>query len=99
MNGGYYLLDCKGLDLTSDSAQTIAGSWQDCVTALKVGKPIVAHNCIYGTGVPVSPVTCFGWYIAADEIVIVGATLHIHVKNNDKCTVVDVVPTVNAKKK
>lgn len=99
MNGGYYLLDCKGLDLTSASAQTISGSWNDCVTALKVGKPIVAHNCIYGTGVPVSPVTCFGWYIAADEIVIVGATLHIHVKNNDKCTVVDVVPTVGAKKK
>ena len=99
MNGGYYLLDCKGLDLTSASAQTINGSWADCVIALKAKKPIVAHNCIYGTGVPVSPVTCFGWYIAADEIVIVGATLHIHVKDDDKCTVVDVVPTVNAKKK
>ena len=97
MNGGSYLLDCKGLDLTSDSAQTIAGSWQDCVTALKVGKPIVAHNCIYGTGVPVSPVTCFGWYIAADEIVIVGATLHIHVKDDDTATVLDVVPTQQAK--
>ena len=99
MNGGYFLLDCKGLDLTSDSAQTISGSWNDCVTALKVGKPIIAQNCVYGTGKPVSPVTCFGWQLADDEIVIVGATLHIHVKDNDKCTVVDVVPTQQAKKK
>ena len=90
MNSGYYLLDCKGLDLSSDSAQTITGSWQDCVNALKVGKPIVAHNCVYGTGKKVSPVTCFGWQIAADEIVIVGATLHIHVKDNDTATVLDV---------
>lgn len=93
MNGGYYLLDCKGLDLSSASAQTITGSWQDSVNALKAGKPIVAHNCVYGSGKPVSPVTCFGWQIATDEIVIVGATLHIHVKDNDKCTVLDVVPS------
>lgn len=90
MNGGYYLLDCTGLDLTKDTAQTITGSWQNCVNALASNKPIIAHNCVYGSGVPVSPVTCFGWYIASDEIVIVGATLHIHVKNNDKCTVLDV---------
>ena len=66
MNGGYFLLDCKGLDLTEDTAQTISGSWQDCVDALKAGKPIIAHNCVYGSGVPVSPVTCFGWYIATE---------------------------------
>ena len=93
MNGGYFLLDCTGLDLTEDSAQTISGSWQNAVNALKSNKPIIAHNCVYGTGVKVSPVECFGWYIAADEIVIVGATLHIHVKDNDKCTVLDVVPS------
>ena len=93
MNGGYFLLDCTGLDLTKDTAQSISGCWQNAVNALKSNKPIIAHNCVYGTGVKVSPVECFGWYIAADEIVIVGATLHIHVKNNDTCTVLDVVPS------
>ena len=93
MNGGYFLLDCTGLDLTLDTAQSISGSWQNTVNALKSNKPIIAHNCVYGSGVKVSPVECFGWYIAADEIVIVGATLHIHVKNNDTCTVLDVVPS------
>lgn len=93
MNGGYFLLDCTGLDLTGESAQSITGCWQNAVNALKANKPIMAYNCVYGTGVKVSPVECFGWYIAADEIVIVGATLHIHVKDNDTCTVLDVVPS------
>ena len=92
MVGGYYLVDCKGLDLTGgDTPQEIAGIWDDAVTALKVGKPIMAHNCVYGTNVPVSPITCFGRYISASEIVVVGATLHIHIKNDNTVTVLDVV--------
>lgn len=91
MNGGYCMVDCKGLDLTGgNTPQTIAGIWQDAKNALASGKPIVAHNCIYGTGVDVSPVTCFGWYISATEIVIIGATIHVHIKNDDSVTTLDV---------
>ena len=90
MNGGYTLLDCTGLDLTKETSQSITGSWEKAKTAISTGKPIVAVGSVYGTGVPVSPVTCFGWYIASDEIVIVGATLHIHVKDDDSCLVIDV---------
>lgn len=93
MNGGYFLLDCTGLDLTKDTAQSITGCWQNAASAIASNKPIIAHNCVYGSGVPVSPVTCFGWYIASDEIVIVGATLHIHVKDDDTATVLDVAPS------
>lgn len=99
MNGGYFLVDCDGIDLTKETAQSVPGIWNKAVTAMKIGKPIVAHNCVYGSGVKVSPVTAFGWYISSTEIVIVGATLHIHIKNDDTATVLDVVPTNNAKKK
>lgn len=90
MNGGYYMLNCKGLDLTKTDPQNIPGSWEDVKTALASGKPIIAHNCVYGNA-DVSPVTCFGWAISATEIVIVGATLHIHVKSDNTATVLDVV--------
>lgn len=90
MKGGYTLLDCTGLDLTKETSQDLPGSWEKAKTAIATGKPIVAVGSIYGTGVPVSPVTCFGWYISANEIVIVGATLHIHVKNDDSVLVLDV---------
>lgn len=90
MNGGYFLVDVSGLDLTSQTEVTISGIWNKAVKALAQKKPIITHGCVYGTGVPVSPVTCFGWYISSTEIVIVGATLHIHIKNTDKVTVLDV---------
>lgn len=89
MNGGYIMADCTGLDLSDSSPQEIAGIWDKAVTAMKQNKPIIAHGCDYN-GSLVSPVTTFGWYIAADEIVIVGATLHCHIKDNDTVTVLDV---------
>ena len=89
MKGGYILFDVTGLNLSSSSEQEIAGIWDKAVAALKVDTPIVVHGCTYGAA-PVSPVTCFGWYIGVGEIVIVGATLHVHIKNNDTAVVLDV---------
>lgn len=90
MNGGYILVDCAGLDLSSSDAQSLPGIWEKAKRAISVQKPIIAENCTYGDA-PVTPVTCFGWYIDTDEIVIVGATLHVHIKNDDTATVLDVV--------
>lgn len=90
MNGGYFMVNCAGLDLTETDPQEIPGIWAKAVLALASGKPIIAHNCVYGDAGLVSPVTCFGWNISATEIVIVGATLHIHIKNDNTATVLDV---------
>ena len=89
MNGGYILVDCSGIDLSLSTAQEVSGIWDKAVKAMKQDKPIIAHGCKYGTAA-VSPVTTFGWWIAADEIVIVGATLHCHIKDDDTVTVLDV---------
>lgn len=89
MNGGYYMVDCTGLELASNEVQTMPGIWGDAVDAIESGKPIIAHGCTYDDA-EVSPVTAFGWYIHSDEIVIVGATLHIHIKDDDTAVVVDV---------
>lgn len=90
MKGGYLMVDCEGLDLTSDTKVTKTGFWNKAVKAIAGDKPIVAYNCVYGTGKPVSPVTCFGWYLNATTIVIVGATLHIIIDSDDGVIVQDV---------
>lgn len=90
MNGGYVMIDATGLDLSESDPQEIAGSWDQTQKALALEKPMVFCGATYGDA-PVSPVPGFGWQIAAGEIVLVGATLHIHVKSDDTCTVVDVV--------
>ena len=90
MIGGYVMVDCEGLDLTSDTSVTKTGFWNKAKRVLAQECPIVAYNCVYGSGKPVTPVTCFGWYIAEDTIVIVGATLHIIIKDDDSVVVQDV---------
>ena len=93
MNPGYYMLDGGGIDLSTDSTQTIAGSWNRAVKALEVNKPIFAYNTKYGAGKPLSPVPVFGWYLNTDQIVLVGATLHIIVNDDNTCVVQDVAST------
>jgi len=90
MKGGYYLLDGTGVNLASAEAQSIAGSWAKAKKAVDSGKPLVMCGTKFST-VPVSPVPGFGWYLSSTEIVLVGATLHIHVKSDNTVTVVDVV--------
>lgn len=98
MNYGYVTLDCGGLDLSSSSEQSITGSWKRANAAIATNKPIFAYNAKYGTGKPVTPVPCLAWKISATEVVIVGATLHVHVTSADKCTVLDVAPPNLSKK-
>ena len=93
LNSGYHFLDGGGIDLSSSSSQSITGSWNRTVTAIKTGKPIYAYNTKYGTGKPLTPVPVFCWYLSATSIVIVGATLHIIVSSDDSCIVQDVAPT------
>ena len=83
-NPGYIFLDGGGIDLSSSDPQLIAGAWNRTVTVIKTGKPL-------------TPVPVFCWYLSASSIVIVGATLHIIVTNDDYCVVQDVAPTVEAK--
>ena len=91
MKGGYQLIDCTGIDLTKTTFQSLPGVWVKAKTAVESGKLLVGVGCIYGTGVNVSPVPCFAWYLSEHEIVIVGATLHIHVKDDNTYKVLDVV--------
>ena len=92
MKGGYYLLDAKKVELTETDPQPVAGIFAEVKKALATGKPIVAENLLYGAA-PVSPVNCFGWYLSTTEIVLVSATLHLHVKSDNTVTVLDVVST------
>lgn len=90
LKGGYAMINCRGLELTETDPQSIDGVWEIAKKAVESGKLIIAYNSVYNDA-PVSPVPCFGWYIDTDEIVIVGATLHIHVKDDNTATVLDVV--------
>lgn len=90
INSGYVMLDAGGLNLASSSSQSIAGSWARVMEAVSSKKPIIAYNMVYGVDNEVSPIPCFGWFIDTDEYVLVSATLHVHVKDDNTCVVLDV---------
>lgn len=59
MNGGYIMVDCGGCNLLALSKQTITGIYDRVKAAYESGKPIYAVNCVYGTGVKLTPIPVF----------------------------------------
>lgn len=88
MNGGYFMIDCKGMDLLVQSGQTIAGLYDDVSAGLNSGKPIFAYNCMWGTD-KMSPVPVM---VNPDpdtdeQFVITSSVLQIRVSDDDAVTV------------
>lgn len=94
MKAGYVLIDCKGLDLLSESTQTIAGLYDRVKAAMATGKMIIAENLIWDDGVdrPISPVPCFGIDMGDYGIYITASTLQIRVSKLDVVTIVNMAP-------
>lgn len=86
MANGYITVDCKGMNLLADSSQTISGLYSDCVEAMVSGKPIIACNCVYGTGVNSSPISVMGIYEDTD-IIFTSSILQIVVSSDDSVVI------------
>lgn len=94
-NNGYAMIDCKGCNLLAQSSQTISGLYAACAAAVKSGKPIIAVNCNYGTGVPMTPINVFG--IVEDGVYVFTASiLQIRVATGDTVTI---TPLINSEAK
>lgn len=94
---GYINIDCKGLNLLAQEAQTIDGLYAVCVEALATNKPINAVNCVYGEGVPMTPVPVMA--INEDGTIIFTASiLQVRVAADDSVTIVSLLPTQATRK-
>ena len=88
-NGGYYVVDLKGLDLTSDSTQTISGLFADMKKAIASGKPLIAINAVWGVNsdAPLTPIHFFAQQWNANLVVGTASILNISCTNEDVVTV------------
>lgn len=90
MNGGYINVDCAGLNLLAQSSQTITGLYAKCKAAVGLNKPIYAVNCVYGSGVPMSPIAVMA--IEEDTTFIFTASiLQVRVAADDTVTIVPLI--------
>lgn len=93
MNGGYIMVDCKGLDLTSNEEQTINGLYNDMIKAIDSGKPLVAYNCVWGSNndSPMTPINFFAQKWSDSLVVGTTSILNISCTSADKVTVTSLV--------
>ena len=93
MSGGYVMIDCKGLDLTSREEQTISGLYNDMITAIKSGKPLVAYNCVWGSNndSPMTPIPFFAQNWNTTMVVGTASILNITCTSADKVNVTSLV--------
>ena len=75
VNTGYVCVDCSGINvLQGDGVRVVhAGIFEKVKAAYETGKPALACNMEYGSGVPLTPVPVFmieegGAYIASASI-------------------------------
>ena len=101
MNGGYIMIDCKKLNLLSQSTQTISGLYNAVKEAMETGKPIFANNLLYGENYPISPVHVFGKFDGSEDeyIVLTASILQVWVKNDDTVTIASLIPSNETKRK
>lgn len=88
MIAGTQYIDCEGLNLLGGSTpQTKTGLYAKVKKALNVGIPIIAFNCIYGTGHPMSPIFIFAQQEDAHTIIATSSILQIVITDEDSVTI------------
>ena len=94
MRAGYVLVDASGLDLLSETTQTIAGLYDKCVAAMKTGKMIIAENIIWGDDGVISPIALFAIDMGSTYgIYLTASTLQIRVSPANVVTIINMAPT------
>lgn len=86
-NGGYVLIDCKGLDLLKGSTeQTIDGLYKRLTDTLNLNKLVIATNCKWGT-LNSTPIPVMVLDFGDGTIIATFSTLQVVVTDEDTVTI------------
>ena len=88
--GGYIMIDCGGLNLLASEPQTISGLYAKVKKAHEINKPIYALNCVYGSGVKLSPISVFA-INESGTIICTSSILQVRVASNDSVTITNLI--------
>lgn len=99
MKGGYYMVDCSGIDLTDATKQEKIGLFAAMQKALKSGKPLIAYGMVWGdnSDAPLTPINFFAQQWTSTLIVGTASTKNITVNSEDEVYVTDLVSAGAAK--
>lgn len=95
---GYIMVDCQSINLLAVESQTIPGLYARSIEAIDTGKPIIAVNCEYGEGVPMTPISVMA-IIEAGIVIFTASILQIRVASDDTVTIVPLINSTKSTKK
>lgn len=90
MNGGYFLVDCSGIELTTETKQTITGIRAKVEKAYNADKPVYACNLTFGS-LKATPIQVM-LTVVGDDIVGTASTLQLYIDKADGVTIVNMAP-------
>lgn len=80
MNGGYAMINCKGLDL--GDLGTVTGLYDQVKNAVATNKPIVLNNVVNGTQ-EFTPITAYGGVESSTSVFLSFFSITLHISNED----------------
>lgn len=95
--GGYTMIDCTGISLSTESKQTIAGIYAKVKKAYATGKAVFAQNCTFSSQattpiqVMINPDPTPG----SKTYICTASTLQLWVGEDNGVTVVNMAPSNN----
>jgi len=84
------MIDCGGLNLLASEPQTITGLYAKVKKAHELNKPIYAVNCVYGSGVKMSPIHIFT-INESGTMIGTASILQVRVASNDSVTITNLI--------
>lgn len=93
MKSGVFMVDCGGLNLLAESAQTVTGLYERVKAALKANKPVFAYNVLFGTNNPMTPIGVMVNFESSDSelLICTASTLQIRITSADVVTIVNFI--------
>lgn len=91
MNGGYVMVDCSGIELTTETKQTITGIRSQVENAYQTNKPVFAYNLEWD-GVLATPIQTMITLLSDGTYVCTASTLQLWVDEDDGVTIINMAP-------
>ena len=85
-----YPVDCKGIELTSQTKQTVPGLHKAVKAAYETGNPVIAKGLLW-EGDPFSPVCVGITYRSSGNYICTFSTLQIEIEPDDDVTVINML--------
>lgn len=100
MNGGYTMVNCGGLEISTDKTRTYPGLYQQCKTAIEIGKPVFAYNVFFvqheNVMTPIAVTMNYDWdgehSTLSDTIVVAFSTVQLFISTDDSVQIVNNIP-------